>query len=728
MSFLRPEFLFALPLVALPVIIHLLNRQRYQRVDFAAMEFLRLAMKRTRRRLFLEDLLLLLLRTLAVLFIILALARPGADPGTLLAGRPARGMVLVADASLSMSHRSGGTSAFEDAVSAGLQELADLDPARGDRAALIRAGTEAQRLAFGQPEEVRTALAELDRPGFGQAAMSEALAMALESAGSLSAEGCESVSVVIYTDLQATGWDLQEREGAALREILAAGHQVALVQTGADRRTNVAVTWLEVEPSELSPGEYGEVTSRVRAFGADPPSTVRASLLLDGVPVATEELDLGPGGETTWSYALAPSEIGSRGIELHLERDALAGDDRRAAILPVRPPPAMLLLGEPSPLGEPEEVFDSLRRFLDFGPNAPLAVEVASVGRVRTEQLENADVVILADPDSIPPPLVQSLTDHVDRGGGLLLALGPRADSDDVAALLESLAAPPLSVGPVVEAGSPSARIGILDADHPSVRLFQDPRWQPLLTEVPFDSYRLIEVGEGAGGRLLIPLAFVRETGEATQLDQGPALVEWRNDGGRCALLAASPLPAWNRLVEVPGGALPFLFDLTVHLSPKPSHDLVVEVGGPLEVELPRAPTEVRLLDPEERLFHPADEAEPLSGGRVRQPVLAAAGLPGVWTVTSRVLGLDGGEVEIDERLAVVTPLSESDLTAVPESEILRAVPEVVVREPGSGGILGIAESVSGSKSDLSGFFYLLLAAVLVLETLLAAFLDRRRG
>ena len=47
MSFLRPEFLIALPLVALPVIIHLMNRRRFQIIDFGAMEFLRRAVRRT---------------------------------------------------------------------------------------------------------------------------------------------------------------------------------------------------------------------------------------------------------------------------------------------------------------------------------------------------------------------------------------------------------------------------------------------------------------------------------------------------------------------------------------------------------------------------------------------------------------------------------------------------------------------------------------------------------
>src|SRR6478672_9737776 len=59
-----------------PVIIHLLNRRRYRVVHWAAMDFLRQALQRNRRILQIRDLLLLLIRTAAVLLFGAALARP----------------------------------------------------------------------------------------------------------------------------------------------------------------------------------------------------------------------------------------------------------------------------------------------------------------------------------------------------------------------------------------------------------------------------------------------------------------------------------------------------------------------------------------------------------------------------------------------------------------------------------------------------------------------------
>src|SRR3712207_4798409 len=65
--FTNPGYLaLAAGLISVPIIIHLINRMRYRRVRWAAMEFLLKAQKRNRRRLIIEQLLLLALRCLLV--------------------------------------------------------------------------------------------------------------------------------------------------------------------------------------------------------------------------------------------------------------------------------------------------------------------------------------------------------------------------------------------------------------------------------------------------------------------------------------------------------------------------------------------------------------------------------------------------------------------------------------------------------------------------------------
>ena len=76
MAFLNPGFLGALSLIALPIVIFLMFRKKFKKVEWAAMEYLLRANRRTNRRLKIENLLLLLIRCLIVAFLVMMMARP----------------------------------------------------------------------------------------------------------------------------------------------------------------------------------------------------------------------------------------------------------------------------------------------------------------------------------------------------------------------------------------------------------------------------------------------------------------------------------------------------------------------------------------------------------------------------------------------------------------------------------------------------------------------------
>src|SRR5271169_1777667 len=96
--FLNPGFLFiAAALVSVPIIIHLINRMRFKRIQWAAMEFLLKAQKRTRRRLIIEQLLLLALRCLLIGLVGLLVSRFIGCGDNNVAGKPNLHLVLLDD-------------------------------------------------------------------------------------------------------------------------------------------------------------------------------------------------------------------------------------------------------------------------------------------------------------------------------------------------------------------------------------------------------------------------------------------------------------------------------------------------------------------------------------------------------------------------------------------------------------------------------------------------------
>src|SRR5437016_13507963 len=111
MGFGLPLMLLGLAGVALPVIIHLLNRRRFDVVDWGAMQFLQIS-ETTRRRLLIEELLLLLLRMGLIAILVVALAAPYVT-STVLGNlaKDNRDVVLVVDGSASMGFAATGNAA-----------------------------------------------------------------------------------------------------------------------------------------------------------------------------------------------------------------------------------------------------------------------------------------------------------------------------------------------------------------------------------------------------------------------------------------------------------------------------------------------------------------------------------------------------------------------------------------------------------------------------------------
>src|ERR1043165_6940429 len=110
MTFLQSFILWGLPLLLVPIIIHLVNRMRHRTAPWAAMQFLLQATQRSTRHAKLKQILILALRVLAVVALIFFLARPlaGGWLGWALAPAP-DSILLLLDRSASMEARVGGS-------------------------------------------------------------------------------------------------------------------------------------------------------------------------------------------------------------------------------------------------------------------------------------------------------------------------------------------------------------------------------------------------------------------------------------------------------------------------------------------------------------------------------------------------------------------------------------------------------------------------------------------
>jgi hypothetical protein len=280
-GFLHPGLAWGALLAAVPLVIHLLNRRRHRPLAFGAMRFVALAHKRTRRRARLEDLLLLLLRTGAVVLLALALARPltRADGvlGPLTEAR--RNLALIVDASASTGQRLGVQTAFERILARARERVADLDGDRGDRVLLVWGDDQPRLLSWRGPEEALALLADGQIPSDGSLELGTALGVVEEALAS----------------------ELFLEDGAGLELVLLCDGQRGLFEAGLEGADEPTDGPAEAASAAAESGSEPAPAARQR------PALLKAldRLAERGLKLAVEDLAAGGSGENTTLAELA---------------------------------------------------------------------------------------------------------------------------------------------------------------------------------------------------------------------------------------------------------------------------------------------------------------------------------------------------------------------------------------------------------------------------------------
>ncbi len=216
MSFLQPLVLIALPLMALPVLIHLINQQRHRTIPWAAMMFLMSAKRMSKGMARLRHLLILLMRVLAVGALIFAVSRPlsGGWLGSVGLSKPDATLILL-DRSASMEMQD--LQAGESKRSTALKRLAEL-LAQGDYGThLILIDS-----ASGQMQEVDSPKALLNLPVTSATATSANIPAMLETAlAYLKANESGRTEIWICSDLKENDWDVHSGRWNAIRQAFA---------------------------------------------------------------------------------------------------------------------------------------------------------------------------------------------------------------------------------------------------------------------------------------------------------------------------------------------------------------------------------------------------------------------------------------------------------------------------------------------------------------------------
>lgn len=516
MNFLSPLFLAGLTALAIPVLIHLINREKKVVVQFPSLMFLQKIPYKSVRRQKIRHLLLLILRCLALALFVAAFARPWFDRSKHLgaATSGAREVVLLVDRSYSM----GYGNRWETALDKAREIIRAINPQ--DRMTIVMFAAEPS--AATEPTADRTRLenalrtAKLSSEGTRYA---PAIKLATEIAGG---SNLPRKDIVLISDFQKAGW--------AKREELALPPEVTLrtVDVSTGDASDAGIVGVTTERTRDSVRERVTVTARAVNLGTRP-RTVSAVLELGGRTLESKRVTLPAKGATQVRFApvIVPPSA-TRGL-VRIDEDSLAADD--TFFFTVAPDEAVsVLIIEPASARPNQSLY--LRTALSIGDKPRFIVDTRTPDGVRSMDLEGRSLIVL---NEVPPPggaIGGRIREAVAGGAGLFVIPGEQETARWPA---EWRAMLPATVGNVVDRSRDAgATIGAVDYTNPIFDVFSAPRSGDFAAARVF-RYRTLR----ANG----------DSGVLAKFDDGsPAMVMGRSGAGRVVVWATSMDANWTDL------------------------------------------------------------------------------------------------------------------------------------------------------------------------------------
>ncbi|MHC4607409.1 MAG: BatA domain-containing protein, partial [Planctomycetota bacterium] len=431
MQLLNPLFLLGAAAVAAPIIIHLLNRQRFKRVEWAAMRFVLEAIKRTHRRLRLEELILLALRCLAILLLVLALARPYLSGSFLgLAGEGDQYTIIALDGSYSMQSRVGHRTVFERAKEEAVGILDGLD--RGDKLSIVLL-THAPHALQADPtvrfDEAKTELRAL-KPAHGGARLDQGLEV-LERL--VKAAPLRTVRLYVITDNQRRFWEnLSKDSGLERRQVLrrlGRKTQMFVIDVGEEVGPNLTIAKFRTASPVVTKSFPVRFQADVKNYGNEAITGAEIAFYIDDTLQQTVTLNVRPGESQSISFEKRFDTTGPSAVRAELSADTLDLDNRRYLALNVEEGVRVLVVDPRVHQGLNSESlflrFALNPQFLD-GKNetSPVMITETTPQQIGSYDLDPFRVIFLTNVADIGQMAADRLKSYVENGGGLVLFLG----------------------------------------------------------------------------------------------------------------------------------------------------------------------------------------------------------------------------------------------------------------------------------------------------------------
>ncbi|MEX2178120.1 MAG: BatA domain-containing protein [Gemmatimonadaceae bacterium] len=674
MGVLAPAFFAGLAAIAIPILVHLIHRERKETVAFPSLMFLRKVPYRSVRRQKLRHLLLLALRVLAIALVVFAFSRPFLDrPVAPSAGAPdGREVVLLLDRSFSMGYGSRWDRAIATARAIASEARAT------DRISLVTFGATASQLTdpSGGAERVRSVLSTL-QPTSEPTRFAAGFRMAGQI---LSASDLPRKEIVLISDFHRFGWTPNDEVTLPPRAT------VRSVDVSRGETEDMAITGVAVARRQDGSRVRAAVTARATNLGQRA-RTVNATLELAGRTVETKTVTVLPRATAQVVFTAMPVAAAPTRAVVRLAPDSQPMNDAFFFTVAEESGASAIIVEPPRPRAN-QSLY--LSRALAVADDPPVRVDLTSA--LPAAGVRGRSLIVLNEADLPGGAAGEAIRARVTEGAILLVVPGERGMVGLTPAWTDAL---PARVGAMTDRA-------------------EGGRW----ASVDFSSALFEPFAVGRADFSSVTVTRYRQLTPATANAQ---IIARLDDG--------SPL-----LIDRPygdGRIMVFALSLDAHWTDLPFHPLWV----PLMHQLARrsiAGSEARSWFTLPHVLDLSREGtvtvESPSGARTR--VAQDSTRPMVELLERGFYEIRGGGTALGagRPVAVNVDLAESDLSHFDPAELVAAITArgqrgAVASEPAE--FTGTAQELERRQAI---WWYLLLAALILLgaETLLANRLSRR--
>lgn len=570
MTFLNPLVLFGLAAAAIPLLLHLFNLRKLRKIEFSTLSFLKELQKTKIRRLKIRQLLLLILRTLLIIFVVLAFSRPTLQ-GSIAAGFGTRAKttaVFIVDNSLSMTGSDERGELIRQAKESALKAVDLLK--EGDEAflVLLSEARSSASLTSGSSTKnlmaLKSAVRDI-RPSSIHRSLEDALRLAAKL---LSGSSNYNKEVYVFSDFQSGLMTDQEDVEQPVETLFPGEVRFYFIRLGNRSFQNLGITSVSIPNAIFEPGRSFSVQARISNFGSTDVRDHVVSIFLNGIRIAQRGFDVPSEKSTDVEFQVTPSASGFLEGFIELEDDDLQYDNRRHFTIRIPDKISVLLVGSASELRYVRLALETQRT--DGGSS--LDLRETRVNQFSANQLNALDVVLLASAVGLSTVQVDQLATFVRAGGGLVFFPTSRDEASVFNTTIASSLKLPAMVGIEGSASKQSAgqnesfvEFEKVETQHPLfLGMFEEPSKQRIEKPQGVRTQRSIE---SPRIRTSIPYAASSRSLPIISLSNGTTfLLEQPVGDGRAFLFSVAPNLDWSDF-PVRGIFVPLLHRSVIYLS-----------------------------------------------------------------------------------------------------------------------------------------------------------------